>query len=267
MFSRFTLNYGARFDVFNSSFDDENQLSPRINLIYQPTDSTTLHAGYSRYFTPPPVENVSGSDRRAFSTARRIESATNAGQSRQGRARELFRRRHHAETCARIAGRRGRLLQRRQEPARRRIVRADAHSFGVQLCAKAKSMAWNSPAVTRTADFPPTPTSRGRRRMGKDWNSAQFLFDPNDAAYVQNHWIYLDHDQRSPARSAWPTHGTNLRVTARVVYVDAIYGSGLRQDVDGLRRQHAGSQRRKRADITPSTSARNKVSKSAKASS
>ena len=58
---RLTLNYGARFDVFNSSFDNENQLSPRVNLIYQPTDSTTLHAGYARYFTPPPVENVSGS--------------------------------------------------------------------------------------------------------------------------------------------------------------------------------------------------------------
>ena len=56
-----TFNYGARFDEFYSSFDQENQLSPRVNLIYQPTDSTTLHAGYARYFTPPPVENVSAS--------------------------------------------------------------------------------------------------------------------------------------------------------------------------------------------------------------
>ena len=55
-----TLNYGARFDVFSSSFDAENQLSPRVNLIYKPTRSTTLHAGYSRYFTPPPVEDVGG---------------------------------------------------------------------------------------------------------------------------------------------------------------------------------------------------------------
>jgi outer membrane receptor protein involved in Fe transport len=61
LFSKLTLNYGARFDVFSSSFDDENQLSPRVNLIYQPTDKTTLHAGYARYFTPPPVENVPGS--------------------------------------------------------------------------------------------------------------------------------------------------------------------------------------------------------------
>ncbi len=33
---------------------------PAGNLIYKATHSTTLHAGYSRYFTPPPVENVPG---------------------------------------------------------------------------------------------------------------------------------------------------------------------------------------------------------------
>ena len=56
-----TINYGARFDEYYSSFDKENQPSPRVNVIYQPTDSTTLHAGYARYFTPPPLENVSAS--------------------------------------------------------------------------------------------------------------------------------------------------------------------------------------------------------------
>ncbi len=60
IFPTLTLNVGARFDVFSSSFDDENQLSPRANLIYKPFKSTTLHAGYSRYFTPPPVEDVGG---------------------------------------------------------------------------------------------------------------------------------------------------------------------------------------------------------------
>ena len=45
MFSKLTVNYGARFDVFNSSFDNEYQFSPRVNLIYKPTDSTTLARG------------------------------------------------------------------------------------------------------------------------------------------------------------------------------------------------------------------------------
>ncbi len=55
-----TLNAGAPFDIYNSKNYDETQLSPSANNINKKTDTTTLHAGYARYFTPPPVENVSG---------------------------------------------------------------------------------------------------------------------------------------------------------------------------------------------------------------
>jgi len=51
-----TLNYGARFDIFASSFDNENQLSPRVNLVWKIDKNTTAHAGYARYFVPPPVQ-------------------------------------------------------------------------------------------------------------------------------------------------------------------------------------------------------------------
>ena len=47
-----TLNTGLRFDQLNQ-FVSAHQLSPRINLIYKPVEDTTLHAGVSRYFTPP----------------------------------------------------------------------------------------------------------------------------------------------------------------------------------------------------------------------
>jgi outer membrane receptor for ferrienterochelin and colicins len=56
---RLTVNYGARFDVLNA-FTNANQLSPRINAVWKPNPDTTLHAGYSRYFTPPPMELISG---------------------------------------------------------------------------------------------------------------------------------------------------------------------------------------------------------------
>src|SRR5438309_9527593 len=52
-----TVNFGGRLDFVNA-FKDENQFSPRINVVYKPWDSTTLHAGYARYFTPPPLEAV-----------------------------------------------------------------------------------------------------------------------------------------------------------------------------------------------------------------
>jgi outer membrane receptor protein involved in Fe transport len=52
-----TLNFGARYDQF-AEFVSERQLSPRANLVWQPTGSTAFHVGYSRYFTPPPFELV-----------------------------------------------------------------------------------------------------------------------------------------------------------------------------------------------------------------
>ncbi len=52
-----TVNFGARFDLVDA-YTHENQISPRINVVWQPTESTTLKAGYARYFTPPPFELV-----------------------------------------------------------------------------------------------------------------------------------------------------------------------------------------------------------------
>ncbi|HLH54481.1 MAG TPA: hypothetical protein VKY92_12775, partial [Verrucomicrobiae bacterium] len=66
---------------------------------------------------------------------------------------------------------------------------------------------------------------------GEDWVSSQFLFNPTDIAYVQNHWIHLDHDQRVTgsfgASYLWKRSDGSTRV-----YVDALYGSGLRTTVD-----------------------------------
>lgn len=53
-----TLNYGGRFDVVNE-FTSGNQISPRVNAVWQATPSTVFHAGYANYFTPPPFELVS----------------------------------------------------------------------------------------------------------------------------------------------------------------------------------------------------------------
>jgi len=47
-----TLNTGIRFDQIGQ-FVSANQVSPRIALVYKPAPGTTLHAGISRYFTPP----------------------------------------------------------------------------------------------------------------------------------------------------------------------------------------------------------------------
>jgi len=57
--------HGARFDLVDE-FTHQNQVSPRVNLVWQASKDTTLHAGYSHYFTPPPFELVSGNAFRRF---------------------------------------------------------------------------------------------------------------------------------------------------------------------------------------------------------
>jgi len=52
-----TINYGLRFDKF-TAFTSARQLSPRLNAVWQALEDTVVHAGYSRYLSPPPFELV-----------------------------------------------------------------------------------------------------------------------------------------------------------------------------------------------------------------
>jgi hypothetical protein len=61
-----TLNYGARYDLFDVSFDNEWQISPRANLVWQINEATTAHIGYARYFMPPTLQYVHPSTVKEF---------------------------------------------------------------------------------------------------------------------------------------------------------------------------------------------------------
>ena len=76
-FEQLTINFGGRLDFVNA-FADENQLSPRINIVYEPWKGTAFHAGYARYFTPPPLENVEQS------TIAKFAGTTNESAIQQG---------------------------------------------------------------------------------------------------------------------------------------------------------------------------------------
>jgi len=53
-----TVNAGLRFDAITGTIS-ENQLSPRVNVVWEPTPEITLRAGYARYFVPAPLNQVS----------------------------------------------------------------------------------------------------------------------------------------------------------------------------------------------------------------
>ena len=53
-----TVNAGVRFDAITGTIS-ENQVSPRVNVVWEPTPEITLRAGYARYFVPAPLNQVS----------------------------------------------------------------------------------------------------------------------------------------------------------------------------------------------------------------
>lgn len=52
-----TINYGARYDRYDG-LTSEDQFSPRLGMVYEFSPAVSMHAGYSRYFTPPPTEKI-----------------------------------------------------------------------------------------------------------------------------------------------------------------------------------------------------------------
>ena len=60
---------------------------------------------------------------------------------------------------------------------------------------------------------------------GRKIESSQFLFDPDEFAYIQDHKVFLDHDQTVTISAGtsylYQPSGTRL-------YADMLYGSGLR---------------------------------------
>jgi outer membrane receptor protein involved in Fe transport len=228
-----TLNYGARFDEYYSTFDKENQPSPRVNLIYQPTDSTTLHAGYARYFTPPPLENVSASSVALFTA----NPNSNTPQITQDDPVKAERANYFdAGLSQKITKHLQVGVDGYYKTAREQL---DDGLFGQSLIlsafnyAKGRVYGVEFTGSYNNGGFSSYANLAWSVAQGKDWNSAQFQFDPNAYAYVQNHWIYLDHDQRvTGSFGVAYTWNESARYSTRL-YADALYGSGLRQDGGG----------------------------------
>jgi outer membrane receptor protein involved in Fe transport len=225
--SRLTVNGGARFDGYDASFDDENQFSPRINAILQATDTTTIHAGYSRYFTPPPVENIPAG------TVAEFNGTSNASATDQDDPVKAERSNYYDAGISQMlapglyAG-----VDCYYKQAKNQL---DDGLFGQTLILSAFNYAKGQvDGQELTASYSHRGFSTYANlahsvAKGEDWSSAQFLFDPSELAYVQDHWIYLDHDQSLTgsfgAAYLWSEAGGSTRL-----YADVLHGSGLRAD-------------------------------------
>jgi outer membrane receptor protein involved in Fe transport len=223
-----TVNFGLRFDAINGS-TTENQLSPRINVVWQPTPMFTFRAGYSRYFTPPPLLQVSANSIATLAgTVAAPEVATN-DPVRAERA-DYF---DVGVTAKPLRGLTVGLS------AYYKIAQnlLDEGQFGAPIALTSFNYA-NAivKGVEFNASYDEGPWSvyfNGAfgNGIGNNINSAQFNFGAAELAYIGNNYIFLDHSQgwtmsTGAAYTFNPDKDWATRVSA-----DMLFGSGLRTSV------------------------------------
>ena len=218
---KLTLNYGARFDQINA-FVSESQLSPRFGLVFKATPQTTLHAGYARYFTPPPSELVSPETIALFANTSNAPEVNLNSPVKSERSHYFDVGATHQLTSAFSLGIDGfykhvsNLIDEGQfgqalifSP----FNYAQGKIYGVELTSNYKSDNLNAYAnLARTTS------------LAKDITSAQFNFGQQELDYIASHWVHTDHDQTYTASAGASYTWSEVRWSA-----DSIYGSGLRR--------------------------------------
>jgi outer membrane receptor protein involved in Fe transport len=229
-FEQLTINFGGRLDFVNS-FKDENQLSPRINVVYEPWKGTALHAGYARYFTPPPLENVDQS------TIAKFAGTTNESAIKLDSA-VTSERAHYFDIGA---------TQKIAEGFQAGIdaFYKSSHSvldegqFGQALILSSfnykRGEIYGGEFTTSydKAGFSAYLNAAYEFARGTNVSSAQFLFDPAEFAYIKHHWVFLDHDQRFTG-----TAGVSYAWQDWKAAIDGLYGNGLRRGFANTMKNH-----------------------------
>ncbi|TAM23785.1 MAG: TonB-dependent receptor [Rhodanobacter sp.] len=218
-----TVNYGLRGDVYKA-FRTESQLSPRLGLVYQAGSSTTLHAGYSRYFTPPATEAITAANIAKFN------GTTNALPD-NGNNTPLSERSDYFD--AGIQQNVGPHLTLGLDTYYRKVQRLqDEGQFGAALVYSTFNYAKGRiKGVEFTANYNDGPFNAyfnlaASRAMGSQVITSQYNFSPDDLDYIADHYIFLDHDQ------AYSSSGgiSYSFADATRIGADYLFGSGLRKD-------------------------------------
>ena len=218
---KLTINYGARYDKV-STVVDEQQFSPRLGLVYDVTPRTHLHAGYARYFTPPPTEKIDTTSITLF------QNTTNALPSDANTA-VMSERSHYFD--AGITQEIGKRITLGLDAYYRRVKNLqDEGQFGNALIFSAFNYAqgrvYGSELTASYNDghFAAYTNVAYSVAQARQVVTGQFNFDPDELDYIANHWVHVDHDQRWTGSA-----GISYKWTSTLVSADALYGSGLRR--------------------------------------
>jgi len=223
--SALTLNYGLRFDAV-SAFTHERQISPRVNLVWNPADGTAMHIGYARYFVPPPYESLTPASVASFAGTTAAPAVTQDDTVRAERSHYFDAGISRILLPGLTAG-----LDAYYKQSTNLI---DEGQFGAPIILTAFNYARGQQSgVELTASYDRGPLSlyaniAWSRAIGKDIDSAQYNFSVAELAYIRGSFIYLDHDQTwsGSAGAAYVFNQDGAYPTR--VSGDLLYQSGLR---------------------------------------
>ena len=221
-----TLNAGVRFDAVRA-YTHEQQVSPRVNLVYSPTKATTFHAGYARNFTPPPQELIGTTTVAQF-------NGTTKGSAIDFADAVKAEREHYFDAgvlqtvlpgfTVGLDGyykKKKNLLDEGQfgeAVVLSPFNYAQGWAWGVEL-----STAYHSGGLNLYANV-----ARGEEK-GRNIVSSQFFFGPDELAYIANHKIFTDHNQFWTV-SGGASYTFKDGLGTLVPTADVVYGDGLRKD-------------------------------------
>ncbi|QJD93790.1 TonB-dependent receptor [Duganella dendranthematis] len=219
-----TVNYGVRFDKVDA-YVNEQQWSPRINVAYQLAKGTALHAGYSRYFTPPPQELAAQSSIDKYagtSNAPEVGVSDNVKSERTnyydiGISHQLT---PQLTVTADAYYKKIRNMLDEGQFGQALILSPfnydRGYAKGLELSSVYSEKNWGTFLNVTT-----------QKAEGTNITSGQSLFGPDELAYIANHYIHVDHDQTVTVSGGAHYHFGDSQVSG-----DFLYGSGLRLTPD-----------------------------------
>ena len=214
------VNAGIRWDVL-TGFTRSSQFDPTINVSYEPFSGTTLHAGFARYMQIPSFQGIAPDASKAFTgttgeagptgtvnpvteddyecDAGIVQQVTPALTISEDNFYEITR--HYLDT-----GQFGVV------PIFAPFNYEHGHIYGVEVAATYKTKGLNLYANLTFG-----------KNLQTGVRTGQFNFDPDELAYIDHHFIVLDHQPivgiSAGATYTWKPYSFS---------VDAVYSSGLR---------------------------------------
>jgi len=219
---KLTLNYGLRFDQVDA-YIAENQLSPRVGLVYQATPATTLHAGYARTFTPPPIELVAPNSLLKFqgSTAQSAVQVDDQVRSERSHSFDIGASQQIGDHVQVGLDSYAKLVKNLLDEGQfgsalvfTPINYQEGRVYGLE-----GTISYSDKGTSAYANIALS------RAMGKKIVSSQFALGQDELNYISNNWVHLDHDQLL-TMSAGIAHSFDELTR---VSLDGILGSGLRK--------------------------------------